>query len=130
MVVYLFQAAIWVLLEIAEGMVGFMGIAGGNDIVEKRKPSIFRRILAVLLVTALLIGAAAYGGLYVVMNGPSAHAKEQLISVAADNAVGIAVLHLFMSTDMIEQWQQKLQDEVPDGDDGGSETLFSVYPRP
>lgn len=100
-----------------------MEAVGRNELMEKRKPSVLGRILAVLLITVLLIAAAAYGGLYVVMNGPSPHAESRLMETLGDNPAGIAVLRLFMSAEMIDEWQQTAQD-------GEAETLYSVYPQP
>lgn len=94
-----------------------------NDIGEKRKPSVFKRILAVLLVTVLLIAAGAYGSLYVVMNGPSVHARNQFIDKACDSTVGTVVLHLFLSPEIIDEWQKTAQES-------GSDVLYSVYPQP
>lgn len=100
-----------------------MRAASRNDIGEKRKPSVFKRILAVLLITVLLIAVGAYGTMYVVMNGPSEHARSQFIDMACDSGVGTVVLHLFLSPEMIDEWQKTPRDS-------GSDVLYSVYPQP
>lgn len=105
-----------------------METAVRNDVVENRRPSVFKRILAVLLVTVLLLGAAGFGGLYVLLKGPSPYAGGLFAAAVADTAVGEKLLGLFLTPEELEQRLQTAQEQVPDQDGGEAESLFSVYP--
>lgn len=94
-----------------------------NDMTENRKPSVLKRFLVLLLVTLLLFAGGGYGGLYVLLKGPSVRAGDRLIAVVADHAVGNAVVHLFLTSEEIEQRLETAQDE------SGEEKQFSVYPQ-
>lgn len=92
-----------------------------NDITENRKPSVFKRFFVLLLVTLLLFAAAGYGGMYVLLKGPSAHAGSQAAAAMAGSSVGSAVLRLFLTDEEIEQ---RLELAHSDGDN-----QFSVHPE-
>lgn len=96
-----------------------------TDPIENRKPSFFKRLLLVLLVTLLLVGAAAYGALYILLKGPSPYAGGVFAAAVEDAAVGDAVLHLFLND---EEIQKRKQAADTDGN-GETEAMFSVYPR-
>ena len=97
-----------------------MNTVGRGDPMEKRRPSFFARFLALLLVTLLLLGIAGYGGLYILLEGPSPHAGELFAEAVADVPVGNAVLHLFLADEEIAAYQTDESVNV--------EQLFSVYP--
>lgn len=94
-----------------------------NDLTENRKPSVFKRVLVLLLVTLLLFAAGAYGGMYVLLKGPSACAGSQAAAAMAENPVGNAVLHLFLTDEEIGLHREQAQNEC------GAEKQFSVYPQ-
>ena len=93
-----------------------------NDPIENRKPSIFKRFLLVLLVTLLLIAAAGYGALHILLKGPSPYAGGLFIEAVEDVAFGDTLLHLFLSDEEIEQRKFAVDDSRE------TETMFSVYP--
>ena len=41
------------------------------EIIQERYPSKFKRFMTVLLVTAILLGSAAYAAGYILLKGPS-----------------------------------------------------------
>ena len=94
-----------------------------TDPMENRKPSFFKRFLLVLLVTLLLVGAAGYGALYILLKGPSPYACGQFTAAVEDIAFGNAVLHLFLSDEEIQKGRL-----AADMDGGEAEAMFSVYP--
>ena len=97
-----------------------MHTVGRGDPMEKRRPSLFARFLAVLLATILLLGVAVYGGLYILLEGPSHYAGGLFAAAVADTPVGDAVLHLFLTDAEIAAYQS--------AEDNHGEQLFSVYP--
>ena len=100
-----------------------MKAAAQYDSVERKKPSFFRRFLAVLLVTAMLISAAAYGGLYIMLKGPSDYAAGLFITAVEDVPFATVLLHVFLSDAEIEEC--KLAVVVENGE---TVKQFSVYP--
>lgn len=99
-----------------------MSTVGRGDPMDKKKPSFFARFLLVLLVTALLLGIAGYGALYILLNGPSDYAGDMFAAAVEDVPFGDTVLRLFLSDAEIER-AQTLNDQGNAG-----EQLFSVYP--
>ncbi len=93
-----------------------------NDPIENRKPSFFKRFLAVLLVTLLLAGLAGYGAMFILLKGPSPYAGGLFAAAVEDEVFGDAVLHLFLSDEEIQQRKQAADDS------GETEAMFSVYP--
>lgn len=91
---------------------------------ETKKPSVVKRIFILLLVTVLLVAAAGYGGLYVLLKGPSEYAGALFTVSLAEQPAGNVLLHLFLSDEEIAQRVQTVQDEW-----GGTERQFSVYPQ-
>ena len=106
-----------------------METAVRTEIAEKRRPSVIKRLLAVLLVTALLLAAAGYGGLYVLLKGPSVYAGDLFTAALADSTPGNAILRLFLTPEEITSRQQSAQEQIPDQNGSGTEQLFSVYPQ-
>ena len=93
-----------------------------TDPMENKKPSFFKGVLLVLLVTLLLIGAAGYGALHILLKGPSPYAGGVFAEAVEDAVLGDAVLHLFLSDEEIEQRKCAADDS------GETETMYSVYP--
>ena len=93
-----------------------------TDPMENKKPSFFKGVLLVLLVTLLLIGAAGYGALHILLKGPSPYAGGVFAEAVEDAVLGDAVLHLFLSDEEIEKRKC-----AADGS-GEMETMYSVYP--
>lgn len=120
MMVYLFQ----VTFPISdERKMAFMDPVERTDINEKKKPSLFKRTVAVLLVTLILLGAGAYGGLYVLLKGPSPYLGTAFVSAVADHPIMYAVLQTVLTPAEIQEYQQIAQSS------GGEELLFSVHPQ-
>ena len=93
-----------------------------TDPMENKKPSFFKGVLLVLLVTLLLIGAAGYGALHILLKGPSPYAGGVFAEAVEDAVLGDAVLHLFLSDEEIEQRKCAADDS------GETKTMYSVYP--
>lgn len=93
-----------------------------TDPMENKKPSFFKGVLLVLLVTLLLIGAAGCGALHILLKGPSPYAGGVFAEAVEDAVLGDAVLHLFLSDEEIEQ-RKCIAD-----DSGETKTMYSVYP--
>lgn len=98
-----------------------MSTVGRGDPMDKKKPSFFARFFAVLLVTVLLLGAAGYGALYILLKGPSDYAAAMFVEAVADVPPANALLRLFLSDAEIDAYQG-----YDDGDT--TEQMFSVYP--
>ena len=94
-----------------------------TDPIENKKPSFFKRFLGVLLVTVLLLGAAGYGTLYILLKGPSPYAAGLFAAAVEDVFLGDAVLHLFLSDEEIATCKQ-----IADADGADETVMFSVYP--
>ena len=97
--------------------------AAQYDSVGRKKPSFFKRFLVVLLVTAMLVAAAAYGGLYIMLKGPSDYAAGLFVTAVEDVPFGPALLHLYVTDAEIDQC--KLAVVVENGE---TVKQFSVYP--
>lgn len=67
------------------------------DIVEGKKPSAFKRFLLVLLVTAVLLGGAAYAAGYILLKGPSAYAGQQFVASVQNHSVLRLVPKLYLT---------------------------------
>ena len=93
-----------------------------TDPMENKKPSFFKGVLLVLLVTLLLIGVASYGALHILLKGPSPYAGGVFAEAVEDAFLGDAVLHLFLSDEEIEQRKCAADDS------GETKTMYSVYP--
>ena len=57
------------------------------DIIEGKKPSVFKRVLILLLVTAVLLGGAAYIAGFILFKGPSAYAGHQFVRAVQEDSV-------------------------------------------
>ena len=95
-----------------------------TDPMENRKPSFFKRFLAVLLVTLLLLGVAAYGVLYVLLKGPSLYAGGLFADAVEDTALGSAVLHLFLTDEEIHREQHATGVDS----EGCDDLVYPIYP--
>lgn len=93
-----------------------------TDPMENKKPSFFKGVLLVLLVTLLLIGVAGYGALHILLKGPSPYAGGLFADAVEEIAFGDALLHLFLSDEEIEQRKFAADDS------GETEAMYSVYP--
>lgn len=69
------------------------------EIIQERYPSKFKRFLLVLLVTAILLGSAAYAAGYILLKGPSPYVGEQLVKMVGEHPVAQVVLKLYMTDD-------------------------------
>ncbi len=96
------------------------------DILEEKKPSAFRRVLTVLLVTVLLLGAGAYGAGYVLFRGPFVHAQAAFVQHVNNYPVGSAILSLFVTD---QQQQELMAIDAGTGIAEGQQKTFSVYPN-
>lgn len=72
------------------------------DIVEGKKPSVFKRILLVLLVTVMLLCGTVYMAGFILFNGPSAYAGHQFILAVQDDSVLSMLPGLYLSDAEIE----------------------------
>ena len=100
-----------------------MDAAERTEINELKKPSVFKRTVAVLLVTLLLLGVGAYGGLYVLLKGPSLYLGTAFVSAVADNELMYAVLQTVLTPQEIREYQQMAQTN------GGEDLLYAVHPQ-
>ena len=100
-----------------------MNAMGRGDPMDNRKPSFFVRFFVVLLVTALLLGLAAYGALYVLLKGPSDYAGGLFAAGVEDVPLGNTVLHLFLSDEEIDRYQKADENSGEE-----AERMYSVYP--
>ena len=93
-----------------------------TDPMENKKPSFFKGVLLVLLVTLLLIGVAGYGALHILLKGPAPYAGGVFAEAVEEITFGDTLLHLFLSDEEIEQRKCAADDS------GETETMYSVYP--
>ena len=93
-----------------------------TDPMENKKPSFFKGVLLVLLVTLLLIGVAGYGALHILLKGPSPYAGGVFAEAVEEITFGDTLVHLFLSDEEIEQRKCAADDS------GETETMYSVYP--
>ena len=89
------------------------------EIVEGKKPSAFKRVLLVLLITVMLLGGTAYAAGYILIHGPSAYAGRQFVETVGENPVARVFLRLYMSDAEL--------DAVLTAEDASG--YFSVYPN-
>ena len=100
-----------------------MDTAERTEINELKKPSVFKRTVAILLVTVLLLGIGAYGGLYVLLKGPSPYLGSAFVSAVADNEVMHTVLQTVLTPREIREYQQLAQSG------NGEDLLYAVHPQ-
>ena len=120
MVLYLFQVTF--PYETERKMV-FMDSAERTEINETKKPSVVKRAVAVFLVTVLLLGIGAYGGLYVLLKGPSLYLGTAFVAAVADNDVMYTVLQTVLTPREISEYQQMAQSG------NGEDLLYAVHPQ-
>ena len=101
----------------------FMDPAERTEMNELKKPSVIKRTVAVLLVTLLLLGAGAYGGLYVLLKGPSPYLGTAFVSAVADNELMNVVLQTVLTPQEIREYQQTAQTV------SGEDLLYAVHPQ-
>lgn len=89
------------------------------EIVEEKNPSGFQRFLLVLLITAMLLGGAAYAAVYILLNGPSPYAGHRFVKAVGDHPVGGMLLKLYMT-------DAEIQAVLTAEDSAGR---FSVFPN-
>lgn len=89
------------------------------EIVEGKKPSVWKRFLLVLLVTVLLLGGAVYAAGYILLKGPSAYAGQQFVAFVQDHPVLCEIPKLYLTDGEIEAM-------LSAEDTGGQ---FSVFPN-
>ena len=87
------------------------------EYVEGKKPSLFKRVLLVLMITVLMLGSAVYAAGYILFKGPSVYAGHQVIKAVQENSVLRVLPQLYLSEAEIEAVLS---------DDGRA--MFSVYP--
>lgn len=92
--------------------------------MENRKPSFLKRFLVILLVTLLLLGAAGYGGLYILLKGPSMYAGGLFADAVEDEAMGLVLLHLFLTDEEIHREQHATGVDS----EGCDDLVYSIYP--
>ena len=100
-----------------------MDAAERTEINELKKPSVFKRAVVVLLVTLLLLGVGAYGGLYVLLKGPSPYLGTAFVSAVADNELMYAVLQTVLTPQEIREYQQVAQTN------SGEDLMYAVHPQ-
>ena len=101
----------------------FMDAAERTEINELKKPSVFKRAVVVLLVTLLLLGVGAYGGLYVLLKGPSPYLGTAFVSAVADNELMYVVLQTVLTPQEIREYQQVAQTN------SGEDLMYAVHPQ-
>ena len=121
MMIYLFHVTFPIISD--ERTMTFMDPAERTEINEHKKSSVFTRTVAVLLVTVLLLGLAAYGGLYVLLKGPSLYLGTAFVSAVADNELMNVVLQSVLTPQEIREYQQMAQTN------SGEELLYAVHPQ-
>jgi len=87
------------------------------EYVEGKKPSLYKRVLLVLLVTAVLLGSAAYTAGYILFKGPSVYAGHQIIKAVQEHSVLRVLPRMYLSEAEIEAVLSE---------DGTA--MFSVFP--
>ena len=100
-----------------------MDAAERTEINELKKPSVFKRAVVVLLVTLLLLGVGAYGGLYVLLKGPSPYLGTAFVSAVADNELMYVVLQTVLTPQEIREYQQVAQTN------SGEDLMYAVHPQ-
>ena len=89
------------------------------EIVEGRKPSVFKRFLVILLITVLLLGGAVYAAGYILFNGPSPYAGQQVVQMVGENRPAVPLIWKLYLNDA------QLQEAMTDSE---AATQFSVFP--
>lgn len=72
------------------------------DVVEGKKPSVFKRILLVLLITAMLLGGTVYMAGFILFKGPSVYAGHEFIRAVQGHSVLRVLPRLYMTNAEIE----------------------------
>ncbi|MBQ3011146.1 MAG: hypothetical protein IJD81_08130 [Oscillospiraceae bacterium] len=88
------------------------------DAVEGKKPSVFKRIFMVLLVTAMLLAGTVYMAGFVLIKGPSAYAGHEFIRAVQDDEVLSLLPKLYLT-----EWE--IQEIIAAGE---TPVQFSLYP--
>ena len=87
------------------------------EYVEGKTPSPVKRVLLVLLITAVLLGGAVYTAGYILFRGPSAYAGHQVIKAVQEDSVLRVFPRLYLTDGEIEAVLS--DDGIP---------TFSVFP--
>jgi len=86
-----------------------------SDMTGRKKLSLKMRVLVVMLTTVILLGSAACGGFYILLNGPSAYAGRQFALAVQESPVAGSIVR------MVAGDQIFLQDSEP--------SMYSIYPQ-